>query len=203
MVRARTHELEERNRELGELAIRDSLTGLYNHSASIELLDQILNQSQRYGFPVATLMIDIDHFKRINDDHGHQVGDSVLESVAQALLDAVRSSDVVGRYGGEEFLIVMPHADAPAAREFSERLLRRIREIQVPGGDGKHVTVSVGIAVCHPHGQYLGAAEAVERADTALYRSKRNGRDRLTVDSVSLVAESAAPERRELPSAPA
>lgn len=196
LVRERTAELEARNLELGELAIRDGLTGLYNHSASIELLEQILNQSQRYAFAVTTLMLDIDHFKVVNDTYGHQVGDSVLELVAQALLDAVRDSDIVGRYGGEEFLIVMPYADAPAAREFGERLLQRMREIIVPDSGGKHLSASIGIVVCHPHSQRMSAAEVIQHADAALYRSKRDGRDRLTVDGPSLVAEAGGEARR-------
>lgn len=196
LVLARTSELEARNRELGELAIRDGLTGLYNHSASIELLDQVLNQSQRYAFPVTALMLDIDHFKVVNDTYGHQVGDSVLELVARALLDAVRDSDIVGRYGGEEFLIVMPYADAPAAREFGERLLQRMREIIIPGSAGKHLSASIGIVVCHPHSQRMAAADVIQHADAALYRSKRDGRDRLTVDGPNLVAEASGEARR-------
>ncbi|MGE0483135.1 MAG: diguanylate cyclase [Gammaproteobacteria bacterium] len=187
IVRYRTHELEERNRELADLAIRDSLTGLYNHSASIELLEQILHQSQRYDFPVAVVMVDIDHFKRINDTHGHQVGDTVLERMAHTLVESLRDSDMVGRYGGEEFLIAMPHADATAAREFGERLLARARAIEVPRVGGEGLTISLGISVCHPYGQRLGAAEAIHRADEALYRSKRDGRDRLTVDNLAVV----------------
>ena len=95
--------------------------GLYNHSTTIELLEQLLNQSQRYEFPIATVMVDIDNFKQLNDTFGHQLGDHVLEEVSQTLADSVRGADVVGRYGGEEFLIIMPHADALAAREYGER----------------------------------------------------------------------------------
>ncbi len=198
IVRDRTHELEQRNRELGELAIRDSLTGLYNHSTTIELLDQVLNQSQRYEFAVTVLMIDIDHFKRINDSYGHQVGDAVLEIVSQTLADTLRDSDIVGRYGGEEFLVVMPHAEAQAAREFGERLIGRVREIAVPRSGGEHLGISVGISVSNPHGARLAAAEMIKRADEALYRSKREGRNRLTIDSLSLVSASAA-ERHGVP----
>jgi len=155
MVMSRTRELEERNRELSELAVRDSLTGLYNHSTTIELLEQLLHQSQRYEFPIATVMLDIDNFKQLNDTFGHQLGDHVLEEVSQTLADSVRGADVVGRYGGEEFLIVMPHADALAAREYSERLLGLIREIRI--GD-KHISASIGVSVFHPRGHpRLGA----------------------------------------------
>ncbi|MCB1746689.1 MAG: GGDEF domain-containing protein [Gammaproteobacteria bacterium] len=198
IVRHRTRELEERNRELADLAIRDSLTGLYNHSASIELLDQILHQSQRYDFPVTVVMVDIDHFKRVNDTYGHQVGDALLERMAHTLLESLRDSDIVGRYGGEEFLIAMPHADAAAAREFGERLLARARAIGVPRAAGEHLTISLGISVYHPYGQRLGAAEIIRRADEALYRSKRDGRDRLTVDNLAVVSSNEAPSRSSL-----
>ncbi|MCZ6771860.1 MAG: sensor domain-containing diguanylate cyclase [Proteobacteria bacterium] len=187
IVETRTQDLEERNRELSDLAIRDSLTGLYNHSTSIELLEQFLNQSQRYKFPIATIMVDIDHFKPINDTYGHQIGDKVLERVSRALSDSVRGADVVGRYGGEEFIIVMPHADAPAAREYGDRLLQKIREIEIPGKSGAHITASVGVSVFYPHGHRTSAPEVIRRADEALYRSKRDGRDRLTVESLTLV----------------
>lgn len=187
IVGSRTEELERRNRELSELAIRDSLTGLYNHSTSIELLDQLLQQSQRYEFPLSTIMVDIDHFKAINDSFGHQTGDRVLESVARTLTDCVRGADIVGRYGGEEFLIAMPHADALAAREFGERLLRRIRDIEIPASQGGSISASIGATVYYPHGLRDSAQEVIQRADEALYRSKADGRDRLTIESLSLV----------------
>lgn len=196
IVQSRTRELEERNRELSELAVRDSLTGLYNHSTTIELLEQLLNQSQRYEFPIATVMLDIDNFKQLNDTFGHQLGDHVLEEVSQTLADSVRGADVVGRYGGEEFLIVMPHADALAAREYGERVLGLIREIRI--GDN-HISASIGVSVFHPRGHRASAQDVIRRADEALYRSKREGRDRLTVDSLSLVSVKDGERRFEKP----
>lgn len=189
MVAHRTEELEARNRELGEMAIRDSLTGLYNHSASIELLEQIMNQSLRYDFSVVVLMADIDHFKRINDNQGHQAGDQVLERVAKTMQNSLRDSDIVGRYGGEEFLIAMPHADALAGREYGERLLAEIREIAIPGATDEQLTLSIGIAVYNPMGPRFKPSDLIRRADEALYASKRNGRDRLTLDSVTVVTD--------------
>ena len=196
MVQTRTHELEERNRELSELAVRDSLTGLYNHSTTIELPEQLLSQGQRYEFPVATVMLDIDNFKQLNDNFGHQLGDHVLEEVSQTLADSVRGSDVVGRYGGEEFLIVMPHADAQAAREYGERVLALIPEIHI---ENNHISASIGVSVFHPRGHGASAQEVIRRADEALYRSKREGRDRLTVDSLSLVVARDGDRRYDKP----
>ncbi len=178
---------------MSELAARDSLTGLYNHSTAIELLEQLVQQSQRYAFPLAVIMVDLDNFKQLNDTYGHQAGDQVLEAMSQTLLDSVRGSDVVGRYGGEEFLIAMPHTDAPAAREYGERLLKRVREIDVPGCGARNLTASVGVAVYYPHGQRTSAPELVRRADEALYRSKRDGRDRITIDGLSLGTGELAP----------
>lgn len=186
LVRERTAELEARNRELGELAVRDGLTGLYNHSASIELLEQSLLQAQRYGYAITVLMADIDHFKQVNDRCGHPVGDQVIEAVSRTLAEAVRDSDIVGRYGGEEFLVVMPHADATVARELGERLLLGVREIDLGAGDDARVTVSIGIAVANPRDR-VNSSDLVERADAALYRAKHRGRNRLELDSISVV----------------
>ncbi|MGE0861522.1 MAG: diguanylate cyclase [Gammaproteobacteria bacterium] len=195
-VLARTRELEVRNRELSELAVRDGLTGLYNHSATIELLEQLMQQSGRYEFPVAVMMLDLDNFKQLNDGHGHQVGDLVLEEVSRTLLESVRGSDLVGRYGGEEFLVALSHADVLAAREYGERLLGRIRELKV--GDTA-ISASLGVSVFHPRGHRVSARDVIRRADEALYRSKREGRDRLTVDSLSLVVAKEVERRAEIP----
>ncbi|MGE3848831.1 MAG: diguanylate cyclase [Gammaproteobacteria bacterium] len=195
-VLARTRELEVRNRELSELAVRDGLTGLYNHSATIELIGQLLQQSGRYEFPVAVMMLDLDNFKQLNDGHGHQVGDLVLEEVARTLLESARGSDLVGRYGGEEFLVALSHADVLAAREYGERLLGRIRELKV--GDTA-ISASLGVSVFHPRGHRVSARDVIRRADEALYRSKREGRDRLTVDSLSLVVAKEVERRAEIP----
>ena len=141
-------------------------------------------------------MVDIDNFKQLNDTYGHQLGDHVLEQVARTLSESVRGSDVVGRYGGEEFLIVMPHADALAAREYGERLLGLIRDIGI--GD-KHISASIGVSVFHPRGHRASAQDVIRRADEALYRSKREGRDRLTIDSLSLVVANEGDRRFEKP----
>ena len=167
---------------------------LYNHSTTIDLLEQLLSQSQRYEFPIATVMLDIDNFKQLNDSHGHQLGDHMLEEVSWALSCSARGADIVGRYGSEEFLTVMPHGDALAAREYGERLLARIREIHV---GATRITASIGVSVFHPRGQRASAADVIGRADEALYRSKREGRDRLTVDSLSMVVANDGERRLE------
>ena len=187
IVVERTRKLEQKNLELRELAVRDSLTGLFNHSTTIELLEQLLQQSNRYRFSIAAIMLDLDHFKSINDGYGHATGDRVIEAVADVLKQSARSSDIVGRYGGEEFLIVLAHADESAAREYGERLLQRLRNVQVKGFD-RPLTASAGISITGPANQGIITAEIIARADDALYESKRNGRDCLTVSEQSLAA---------------
>ena len=185
IVVERTRKLEQKNLELRELAVRDSLTGLFNHSTTIELLEQLLQQSKRYHFSIAAIMLDLDHFKSINDGYGHPTGDLVIEAVADVLKQSARSSDIVGRYGGEEFLIVLAHADESAAREYGERLLQRLRTVRVKGFD-RPLTASAGISITGPANRVIMTAEIIARADDALYESKRNGRDCLTVSEQSL-----------------
>lgn len=188
-VGVRTRELEEKNDRLRELAVRDGLTGLYNHTAAVELLEQQTQQSRRYGYPLAVVMLDIDHFKRVNDELGHLVGDDVLSAIADVLREAVRSADVVGRYGGEEFLMLMSHIDVAAAREFAEKLLQRVRDINVPSAQDLRVSASIGIFVYANQHPVMSGRDLIERADAALYRSKRDGRDRVTIDSISLLSD--------------
>ena len=188
LVHERTTALEEKNAELQDLAVRDSLTGLYNHSTTIELMEQFGKQSQRYDFPMAIIMLDLDHFKNINDDFGHLVGDAVLKRVTHELENSLRDSDIIGRYGGEEFVVILPHADAAAAKDYGRRLLANIRALEIPEMGARRVTASAGISVPHPHKRRFLSEELIKRADDALYKSKRDGRNRLTVANLDLVS---------------
>ncbi|MFT4561193.1 MAG: diguanylate cyclase (GGDEF)-like protein [Gammaproteobacteria bacterium] len=189
-VADRTQELEIRNQELIELAVRDGLTGLYNHSTTIELLKQVVEHSKRYDFPTTVMMLDIDDFKSVNDTLGHPVGDKVIVAVSQVLVDELRKADVVGRYGGDEFLIVLSHADLSAAREHGERLLDRIRGIDISELESRTITASLGISILNSRDDRATASDLIWRADQAMYSSKQGGRDRLTISNVSLVAAS-------------
>jgi two-component system, cell cycle response regulator len=169
-----------------EAVIRDPLTGVFNRRHFLERLEQEYAFARRHGTPVSVLMIDIDHFKKINDTHGHPVGDSVLAAVGRLLLGAVRVEDVIARYGGDELVIISRAYDANDSQLFAERLVKMIREKPIRVGSLEFpLTMSVGIAT------YQGAdpdsqMTLVARADAALYRAKMLGRDRIAVWSSTL-----------------
>jgi diguanylate cyclase (GGDEF)-like protein len=164
---------------LRDLAVRDGLTGLFNHRHSQELLVHECDRASRYPGHVSLLMIDIDHFKEVNDRHGHQAGDHVLREVAGLLSEGVRAVDVLGRYGGEEFIAILPHTEHEDARLLAERLRVSIAEHTFRAGETEiRTTVSIGIAT-YPSAQAASSAELVREADKALYRAKAEGRNRV------------------------
>jgi two-component system, cell cycle response regulator len=160
---------------LRQQATRDALTGLWNRAMILEILDRELARCAREGHPVGVIMADIDHFKHINDTFGHLAGDQVLRQTGLRLLALLRSYDTVGRYGGEEFLVVLPGCDAELTRALAERLRHCIEEAPVCDGDASvPFTVSLGTAA------WDGQAPAIDllrMADNALYRAKRAGRN--------------------------
>ena len=158
---------------------RDSLTGLYNRRFFDEQITQEILRARRYGWPLALAMIDIDHFKKVNDQLGHPVGDAVLRGLARHIQGMLRASDTLCRYGGEEFALVLPHIGAENSRFLLDRLRKSIEELVVEMGDGARVmvTVSVGIAQLEAG---LVPGEMMRRADEALYESKLTGRNRVT-----------------------
>src|SRR5206468_6286773 len=140
-------ELIMKNRVLAEVSARDSLTGLYNRWYVMEKIESEMNRSLRHGSPVAVLMIDIDYFKRVNDTWGHAVGDLVLKSFGQVLRDSCRVYDVPGRYGGEEFCIVLPETRIGNTTAVAERIRQRLAESPFEVGGGRvAITASMGIA---------------------------------------------------------
>jgi diguanylate cyclase (GGDEF)-like protein len=172
---------------LRELALRDGLTGCYNNQYFKRRLEQELSRADRHHGTVAVAMIDIDHFKRINDGYGHPAGDAVLAQLASILIAAVRSHDVVARYGGEEFGIILVEAGPGEAELVSNRLRERVqlRRFEVPASHGEQprtasCTLSLGIASFRKGDT---AASLLQRADTALYAAKRAGRNRVWVAS--------------------
>jgi len=167
------------NRRLREVARSDPLTGLPNRRHAMDQLDIEWQIAQRTGTPLACLMIDIDHFKRINDNFGHAVGDEVLTRVAAILRDAARASDTVCRIGGEEFLVICRNSERPAAMQCAERLRIAVANARIVTVARTHeVTISIGVAVTHePQATDLHAL--LECADRALYGAKRDGRDRV------------------------
>jgi diguanylate cyclase (GGDEF)-like protein len=161
------------------LSIRDSLTELYNHRHVMQLVSFEFSRVGRYQEAFSLLMIDVDDFKKVNDEYGHPAGDTVLKELARLIKDAVRAVDVVGRYGGEEFVAVLPHTSHELALETAERVRRRVREHVFLAGEHKvHVTVSVGVA-SYPSAKVDSPATLIREADQALYRAKEAGRDRV------------------------
>jgi len=165
--------------KLRHQATHDSLTGVWNRAAILEKLEVEIQRSRRQKMPLTVIMGDVDRFKQINDTHGHQVGDIVLRSVAHRLSGTVRVYDAVGRYGGEEFLVVAPGCDAVTALSLAQRLQAHVRLVTVKEKADLNVTCSFGI-VTTLDGE-VDSGWMIRSADDALYRAKANGRDRIEV----------------------
>ena len=162
---------------LREQATHDALTGLWNRGAIFEILSREIERARRDGTPVAAIMADLDKFKNVNDTYGHQVGDTVLRESARRLADVMRQYDTVGRYGGEEFLIVIPDCESSQAAGIAERLRQCVADepFEIAGGS-LNVTLSLGVgALC---GGECGSADSLlQAADGALYQAKNGGRN--------------------------
>ena len=172
---------------LTDVAKRDPLTQIYNRGHLFERLEAEFGRSLRKRTPLACLLLDVDHFKRINDELGHQAGDAVLVGLGRVLKEAVRGHDFVGRYGGEEFMAVLPETDAQGALMVAERIRSELRRVRYEGIDDRQVTVSVGVSVLDPETEGpAGVAGLVAAADEALYAAKHGGRDRVVVQEKAL-----------------
>ena len=163
-----------------EVSHTDDLTFLPNRKQIIGDLQREVIFSDRYGTPLTISMVDIDFFKKINDTYGHIVGDHVLQTLAGELRDHIRHPDTIGRYGGEEFVIVLPHSTAKAATEQAQRLCKHVRSLLIKSGEKEiALTISVGIAQYKIHQEDWEVF--LSRADAALYQAKNNGRDQWAV----------------------
>ncbi len=160
------------------LALTDGLTGLYNRRHAAKRLEEEIARSQRSGTGLCVAMCDVDHFKAINDEFGHNAGDRVLQQIAKSLTEYVRRNDVVARWGGEEFLVIFSEIKLTAARIVAERLRGRLANTPKVEGGPEQITVSVGLAML---GQGITAEMLIEQADQALYRAKARGRNRIEV----------------------
>ncbi len=171
------------NRKLRRMATTDSLTGLFNRRHMTYLAEKELARFQRNGHPVAFLVLDIDHFKVINDEHGHEAGDRVLEDVAGIIKDQLRTQDLIARWGGEEFLAVLPDTELRSAQASAERVRQALmsREWQAPSGERIDITISAGVSEFRSDDDLNSA---INRADRALYRSKEGGRNRVELEVV-------------------
>jgi diguanylate cyclase (GGDEF)-like protein/PAS domain S-box-containing protein len=170
-------------------SIRDPLTGLYNRRYLTEMLERETRRAIRSEQSLGVLMLDLDHFKKFNDTYGHEAGDRVLRETASLLMKSVRAEDIVCRFGGEEFVVILPMADLQVTEARGERIRSRTRELTVlhQGQSLGMITVSVGVAVLPEHG--TNPKELLEAADAALYRAKREGRDRVVVAEVAAGAD--------------
>jgi two-component system, cell cycle response regulator len=172
-------ELIQAREELRYRATHDVLTGLWNRGAVLEMLHRELERGARSGTATAVLMLDLDHFKLVNDTHGHLEGDAVLRQVARRMLDHVRAYDFVGRYGGEEFLIVLPGCDRAQVQQSAERIRRAVAGHPLPGEKSEiPLTVSIGATVAN-HGESEEAM--LTAADAALYQAKLAGRNQVVI----------------------
>ncbi len=163
---------------LAELTITDDLTGLYNRKFIMEQLGTLISSSKRHDFPLSFCLGDLDFFKGINDTHGHFVGDNVLRSFGNILTEELRNEDIPGRYGGDEFCIVFPHAHPIEAEVSIERIRKNINNVIFESGDGHmfHVTATFGVALLGA--KHESASDLVTAADKALYQAKNSGRNR-------------------------
>lgn len=167
------HDLILKNQELEHLVKTDSMTRLFNHQAILDFLSEEMHRSERNDQALSIILLDIDDFKRINDHFGHQGGDEVLISLSKIIKHSLRTIDRVCRYGGEEFLILLPNTNINAARLYALRLQVLIRDYKLPNDD--HLTVSGGLA------EYTGESidELIKQADQLLYRAKKSGKDQI------------------------
>ena len=165
--------------EIYRMMITDGLTGIANRRKLDEALENEFLRAKRYGRPLSIAILDADHFKKVNDTHGHIVGDFVLKKLATLFQQNIRREELLGRYGGEEFVVVMPEVDSSGAFQLAEKLRKTVESTVFKSGEAElPITISVGVAT-------LGAEESVkafiDTADQALYKSKEDGRNRVTI----------------------
>ena len=176
---AMLQEIRVRDEKLSQLATTDTLTGLANRGHALESLQTMLTRAQRLGRPMGVMLLDVDHFKQVNDTYGHPAGDQVLRDIAHILQANVRAYDLAARFGGEEFLVLCEGADLSATVDMAERIRAAVasRVYRLAGGQTLRTTVSVGVYA--GAGSHATAMQLIELADQALYRAKQAGRNRV------------------------
>jgi two-component system cell cycle response regulator len=167
-----------------EMAITDQLTGLHNRRYMSRHLDNLVETAKKSGKPIAFVIMDIDYFKAVNDTYGHDIGDEVLKEFAIRIAANVRGIDLACRYGGEEFVVVMPDTDVSFAMQVSERLRKSIETTPFPiSRDPKTLNLTISIGIAGSEGEGDSASALLHRADQALYRAKRTGRNKVVADA--------------------
>ncbi|OOY85378.1 hypothetical protein BOW14_10485 [Solemya velum gill symbiont] len=172
-------ELNQRQKQLQEQARTDPLTGINNRRQFYRLGEPEVDRSHRYGRPLSLLILDADHFKQVNDTYGHGVGDHILIALATGLEQSLRSSDIPARFGGEEFVVLMPETPSDTANEIAERLRAMVAERIVVTSTGERVSVTISIGVSSLQPEDTDLDQMIKRADRALYRAKEAGRNRV------------------------
>ena len=180
-LRASFGQLAERLTEAWTLATVDHLTGVLNRQAVLAELEKEIIRAGRYGHQLSVVMVDIDHFKRLNDSHGHAAGDLMLRQIADVLRTNLRTVDSVGRYGGEEFLLVLPETDVDAAASLAEKLRRMVGRHEIGLEDGFRAAATLSAGVAGGFGGHLELEALVRDADNAMYSAKALGRDQVYV----------------------
>jgi diguanylate cyclase (GGDEF)-like protein len=169
----------ERGRRIRELVHRDGLTGVLNHATLMAELEHAIAYASRHGEPLCFMMLDLDHFKRVNDTYGHLVGDQVLRHAARVFREGIRGSDMIGRYGGEEFGIILRRCPPANGKVIAEKLRSMLAETPMRSAGGPEITMRVSLGVAAFPGSGTTSTEVAAAADLALYRAKGNGRDRV------------------------
>ena len=171
-------EITKLEQQVREQAIRDALTGLYNRHHLLNVLEAEFCRAERKGHSIAFMLIDLDHFKKVNDSYGHQAGDTTLQAATQVIGKSIRRSDIAFRYGGEEFLVILPEITLNNARQRAEQLRQAIDELEILfKGETIHISASIGMAIYPQHGST--GDEMLSRVDHALYQAKKAGRNKV------------------------
>lgn len=189
-------QVEDQRRHLYELAMTDQLTGLYNRNSLAEFAGRALAEAERHDFPLSVVLIDIDHFKKINDTEGHLVGDEVLSAIGELLLEDTRTEDFAVRFGGEELLLILTHCDLEDAATHAERIRARI-EAMTPCD--LEITASLGVAA-RPRGTTVTFERLLQNADVAVYEAKESGRNRVVTNRGTGMSEPADAKVSQAPS---
>ena len=174
---------EEYQRQLLEAAMRDPLTGVYNRRHFDERMQAEFAAARRHGSALSLLVVDVDHFKKVNDTHGHLAGDAALKTVARTLSEALRKEDILARFGGEEFVILARGSDLAGATQFAERLRERVEQAQTKWESKElRVTVSIGLAQLSPE---MTVQQLIDAADRGVYQAKHNGRNQVVANATA------------------
>ena len=190
---AANRNLIEANQKLKRLAVTDSLTSLYNRRFFDQAVKREVGRRNRYQLALSIVMIDVDNFKQFNDSNGHDGGDQALKLVARVLADSSRSSDIVSRYGGEEFIVTLPLTTPEQSAVYAERVRKIIEstKIELKSGEKTNVTISLGISGTVKNGPAIGADDLISFADAALYQSKSEGKNRFSLHASTTIPNAA------------